>query len=65
MRTHIWPIGPRPNTATLPPSGTSAYRTACQAVGSTSERNRNCSSGVPSGIFTGPNWACGTRRYSA
>ncbi len=30
-----------------PPSGTSANATACQAVGSTSDRNRNRSSGGP------------------
>ena len=37
-RVDISPIGPRPNTATLPPSGTYAYSTACQAVGNTSDR---------------------------
>src|ERR1700744_3353260 len=30
-----------------------------------SDRYRYCSSGAPSGTLTGPNWACGTRRYSA
>jgi hypothetical protein len=30
-----------------------------------SDRYRYCSSGAPSGILTGPNWACGTRRYCA
>src|SRR6476660_1665796 len=38
---------------------------ACQAVGRTSDRYRNCSSGGPSGTLIGPYWACGTRRYSA
>ncbi|CPU66706.1 Uncharacterised protein [Mycobacteroides abscessus] len=33
----------------MPPGGTSAYSTACHAVGTT----------------TGPYWACGTRRYWA
>ena len=32
------PIGPSPSTTTVPPSGTAAYSTACQAVGSTSDR---------------------------
>ena len=40
IRAHICPIGPRPKTATLPPFGIAAYSTACQAVGSTSERKR-------------------------
>src|SRR5271165_1709114 len=30
-----------------------------------SDRYRYCSSGAPSGTLTGPNWACGTRRYWA
>ena len=38
IRVHMSPIGPRPKTATVPPSGMFAYSTACQAVGSTSER---------------------------
>ena len=54
MRHAIWPIGPSPNTATVPPSGTSAYRTACHAVGSTSDRYTNRSSGGPSGTLIGP-----------
>ena len=28
-----WPTGPSPKTASVPPSGTSAYFTPCQAVG--------------------------------
>jgi len=38
MRQAMSPMGPSPITATVPPSGTSAYATACQAVGATSER---------------------------
>ena len=34
----IDPIAPRPSTTSVPPSGTSAYSTACQVVGSTSDR---------------------------
>ena len=41
--------GPRPSTTTLPPSGIAAYSTACQAVGSTSDRYRKRSSGGPFG----------------
>ena len=37
-----------------PPSGTPAYSTACQAVGSTSDKNRKRSSGRPSGTLIGP-----------
>ena len=37
-RPDIVPIGPRPNTAAVPPSGIAAYSTACHEVGSTSER---------------------------
>ena len=48
-----------------PASGISAYSTACQAVGSTSDRYTKRSSGGPSGTLMGPNCAWGTRRYSA
>ncbi len=41
------------------PLGTSAYSTDCQAVGSTSERNRNRSSGGPSGTVIGMYCASG------
>ena len=43
----------------------SAYSTACHAVGSTSDRYRNRSSGGPAGTLIGPYCACGTRRSSA
>ena len=46
IRTANWPTGPSPSTASVPPSATPAYCTACQAVGRMSDRNRNCSSGV-------------------
>ena len=45
--------------------GIAAYSTACHAVGSTSDRKRNRSSGGPSGTLIGPYCAWGTRRYSA
>ena len=38
IRVAISPIGPSPSTTSVPPSGTAAYSTACQAVGSTSDR---------------------------
>ena len=38
IRADICPIGPSPSTTTVPPGGTSAYSTACHAVGTTSER---------------------------
>ena len=47
------PIGPAPSTSSVPPSGTSAYFSACHAVGRTSERKRNRSSEGPSGTLTG------------
>jgi len=48
------PIGPAPSTSTLPPSGIAAYSTACHAVGSTSLRNKNRSSGGPLGTLIAP-----------
>ena len=55
IRAAMSPIGPSPRTASsVPPSGTSAYSTACQAVGSTSERKRKRSSGGPSGHLDRP-----------
>ena len=65
IRVAISPIGPSPITTTLPPSGMSAYSTACQAVGSTSERYTKRSSDGPSGTLMGPKSACGTRRNCA
>ena len=38
IRQAIDPIGPSPSTTSVPPLGTSAYSTACHAVGSTSDR---------------------------
>ena len=38
IRHAIEPIGPRPSTSSVPPSGAFAYSTACHAVGSTSDR---------------------------
>ena len=59
------PIGPSPRTTTEPPSGMSAYSTACHAVGSTSERYTKRESGGPSGTVMCVFFTCGTRRYSA
>ncbi len=64
-RVHICPMGPRPMTAQVLPGSMSAYFTACQAVLTTSERNRNRSSGCSCGTLIGPNGAWGTRRYCA
>ncbi len=49
IRADMSPIGPAPSTSSVPPSETSAYFSACQAVGSTSERNRNRSRTDPAG----------------
>ena len=53
MRVAMSPIGPAPTTRRVPPSSTSAYSTACHAVGRTSERKRNRSSGGPCGTLIG------------
>ncbi len=52
-------------TAQVLPAPTSAYFTACQDVVSTSDKNRNRSSGCSWGTLIGPNCACGTRSSSA
>ena len=49
IRAANWPTGPSPSTASVPSGGTSAYFTACQAVGRMSDRNRNRSSGARQG----------------
>lgn len=51
--------------ATLLPGLTSAFLTACQAVGRISDRNSTFSSGKVSGTLNGPVLALGTRTYSA
>ena len=59
IRAAMSPIGPEPTTRSVPPSSTSAYSTACHAVGSTSERKRKRSSIGPCGTLIGsvsPNW---------
>src|SRR5689334_1583270 len=59
------PIGPSPSTTTDPPSGTSAYSTACQAVGITSDRKTKRSTGGPSGTLIGSEFPNGTRNRLA
>jgi hypothetical protein len=59
------PDRPRPGTSTLPSSGVPAYWTACQAVGTASERNTQRSWGGPCGTSIGNVLPNGTRRYSA
>lgn len=54
MRAANWPTGPSPRTASVPPSGTSAYCTACQAVGMMSLMNSHCSSAPVCGTLMGP-----------
>src|SRR3546814_4799581 len=56
------PTGPQPHTATVSPSSMSALSAAIQPEGMMSDRNRTCSSSIPSGTTMGPTSEKGTRR---